>query len=445
MSILPDASKLEMYLLDYSLAVVSKVAFLDAGSSPHPYQHIAIALNMGPNSILFNCVVAHSAAHLNQAGHVSEQVLLARKSRALHSLRTAIMSAISGQHSYPDANEMNFCASVMLVGLATTEGSPLSEVLQLVKGSAILWNEYRRTTQGDDSMLSNSTKRMLAYFDILSSVPYPRAPALPVDMWLGSGNVVGQSFHIDPLMGCLTNLFALIAECSRSIFHYYSGNTNHLDFTAQKTSLLNHLSQWQHPLPADFEAIHGYDWTTSAHAGEAYKLATQIYLLCSCNSQIDSRLAASHVRQLRYAVFSIPVHSPFIAMMLWPAFVLGCETREQIQRERIEKWFQDVFVKQGFGNIRVALNALKCIWRLMDSRAAQAERSKLPSEGAFLCREEDRVTCQSQSKYSWVMLCWEEQISRMYRLRPSHFHSFQRINGRVWELLGGTLLILLLK
>ena len=379
---------------------------------------LRIATSLGSLSPLFDCIIASSAAHLSQAGHLSQEVVLQRKSRALLSLRKAIsvcqLTANSrtdyDRHSYIQSCETNLYASVLLVGLAVAEGTSFDETLTLIFGSAQLAKQCFKLNLQSASDSTRSTIRCLAYFDVLTSVPYPRPPAIRLDdNCLAEYDSYEPNFlSLDPFMGCLRSIFAVITKASELLHRYFTYAIRQDDFLSQRDSLLFYLAHWTSPSPTMFRNTTGYDWEQSHFAELAFTCATQIYLLRSINNDLDSERILALTRTLRDSIVSIPITSSLIAMMLWPAFVWGCESYEEVERTNVTKWFESVAAKQSFGNILVTLEALRKIWNLQDHDFSKDDLITFTSDIAHDHSSQFSRGCGYQS--SWVKLCWEHKI-----------------------------------
>ncbi|KAG4429461.1 hypothetical protein IFR05_015050 [Cadophora sp. M221] len=411
LSLLPDATELDRYLFDYDLFQMSKLVFVSSDPlTSARSDHVALALE--PNSLLFDSIMASSAIHLNLSGLVDRQIVFSKKNRALRGMRVALagrespdeLTCINGfaspTPSFPrrPLNDMIICASMSLIGRELSQGSHLSQILPLIKGSTTLIMErYQIPTHGTTSTLPPiflHCQRLVAYFDILSCIPYPRAPFLDTEVWFPLISDSGRDRDYDPLMGCFSEIFAMIGKAASLISGFYERRIDEVEFLTQQNLLISQLQAWepfqnsQNKYMADKPPTLEGDDYISAQAGNAHKFATLIYLLRSyskggASASSDDTHHRHLVSRLRSSVSSVPIDSPFTATMLWPAFVLGCESLDSHERDQTTRWFLEVLAKQRFENIRVALDALREeIWRSGDSAR----------------------------RLGWVQVCWEKKI-----------------------------------
>ena len=395
--LIPNATPLDLYLFDYNLFQMSKLVFVNSDpSSSALSDHIALALE--PESLLFETIMASAAIHLSLAGLVDQQLVCTKKSRALNAMRAAIArrqtinmsrySTKSSKSPYPlplDLRDcMVLCASTSLIGMELSQGSPLSQILPLIRGSTTLIMEgfYAAHDGSSPPAIFRHCQRLVAYFDVLSCVPYPRAPLLDADNWFRDRDE--ESLNHDPLMGCFSEIFVLIGKAASLIRAFYSGQVEGKEFSVQQYLLISQLDAWQ-PFQgrATMQGALSNDMQefVSAQTGNAHKFATMLFLVRS--GKVTETISLHHVQnlisRLRHTISCVPINSPFIATMLWPAFVLGCESRESSEQAETTQWFLDVLLKQRFENIRVALKALQeNIW--------------------------------PNACLNWVKLCWDHKI-----------------------------------
>ncbi|PVH84340.1 hypothetical protein DL98DRAFT_612511 [Cadophora sp. DSE1049] len=376
-SLLPSATPLDIYLFDYNLFQMSKLVFVNSDpSSSARSDHVALALE--PRSLIFETIMASAAIHLSLTGLVDEQLVFTKKSRALKGMRAAIASrqniTMTSNSNNPSnsispltrnlLDHMILCASTSLIGMELSQGSPLSQILPLIKGSTTLIVERYRAAHHEFSPppIFRHCQSLVAYFDILSCVPYPRSPILDTDIWFRGKD--DKSLDYDPLMGCFSEIFMLIGRAASLISVFYTGQVDDNEFSGQQNLLTSQLDAWQpfrghvsmhEDLSKDLEEF------VSAQAGNAHKFATMIFLTRSSDGAdtVSSHHTQRLISRLRNAMSCVSIDSPFIATMLWPAFVLGCESRESSEQAHTTQWFQDVLIKQRFENIRVALKALQ--------------------------------------------------------------------------------------
>ncbi|KAL5329635.1 hypothetical protein ACEPPN_003150 [Leptodophora sp. 'Broadleaf-Isolate-01'] len=370
--------------------------------------HIALALE--PNSLLFDSITASAVIHLSLIGLVDRHLVFSKKNRVLRGMRAVLASRESADEltcfnglSSPTPSfirrpldDMIICASMSLIGMELSQGSHLSQILPLIKGSTALIMERYQIPAHQNVLppIFLHCQRLVAYFDILSCVPYPRAPFLDTDVWFPLISEGGNRDY-DPLMGCFSEVFTMIGKVATLISGFYDRRIDEAGFLTQRNFLVSQLQAWepfrnsQVEFTTEIPVMLERDDYISAQAGNTHKFATLIYLLRSYSKEGAANswtLDDSHydhlVSCLRSSVSRVPIDSPFIATMLWPAFVLGCESRESHEQDETTRWFLKVLAKQRFENIRVALDTLRGeIWRGGDC-----------------------------GQLNWVKMCWERKI-----------------------------------
>ena len=322
--------------------------------------------------------MASAAIHLSLAGLVDQHLVFTKKSRALKAMRAAIARRqtinMRSYSTHPSKSAsalpldlrdcMVLCASTSLIGMELSQGSPLSQILPLISGSTTLIMERSHAANDGSSppAIFRHCQRLVAYFDVLSCVPCPRAPLLDADNWFRDSDE--ESLNHDPLMGCFSEIFVLIGKAASLIRAFYTGQVEAKEFSIQQDQLMSQLDSWQ-PFQGRASLLEDpskdMQEFVSAQAGNAHKLATMLFLARSGDAAeaVWSLHVQNLISRLRHAIFCVPINSPFIATMLWPAFVLGCESRESSEQAETTQWFLDVLLKQRFENIRVALRALQ--------------------------------------------------------------------------------------
>lgn len=420
MKLLPHLSNLELYLLDFFIAGIPKAAFVNSDTDVlNTTDQLNRALPTGTDSLILDSIFALTSALLGQSGLVSERVMLARKSKALHSMGYAVSatrklsknpSSVVGPDAFSQLQmlEMSLYASVMLVGMALFLGDSMPEVLALISGSAELAKVCWRLKNSRNCKMIQAWIELLAYFDVLSCVPCPRTSALPLDIWLNIGNEGTADDEMNAQMGCLPRLFGLVVESSGLLYHYYSGQLASKPFALQRENLLGRLRQWQHPLRPTSTPHTAYEWATSIQAALAYQSATQIYLLRGQNSMSDDEMVALLMPVLLAAIDAVHMDSRFTSIIIWPAFVMGCESRDAQERAKAEALFQKIWSKHRFASILLALKGLRVVWALMDARAVKEEAERTANKESQC---PSPAQSGGRSHYSWVMLCWQQNIA----------------------------------
>ena len=106
------------------------------------------------------------------------------------------------------------------------------------------------------------------------------------------------------------------------------------------------------------------------HLGSAYKAAVAIYI-----TQVMYQLYENNTARTCVATSAAILHIKSISRddahfksLVWPAFVIGAEVREEPQRREIAEVFEHLWDIWRCQNVRNALNVLKDLWMLNDQR-----------------------------------------------------------------------------
>ncbi|KAF2794576.1 hypothetical protein K505DRAFT_383735 [Melanomma pulvis-pyrius CBS 109.77] len=439
-------TSLDRTLYDHSLSILPNLVFLNRSRSPEiNAAHVYELHNSDPE--LRSALLVSSATHLFIQGVVTEIDFLRIRQRALKAVRSAIIAVSTPDTANRDTHgdgymmprqqeqvlSLNFsdavlAASLKLSAAGLIRGEPLHTILPLLQGTVFLVMERHRlaetTTDSGPIIISHATKslgspsftltkRMLAYFDIMSCVPRARAPYFAERYWLTDKaceeqeNIDGSG--LDPTMGCFPILFALLGRCSAFVNVRFSNTvlTEHLQ-SVEKTLLYN-LETWT-PLPrrkntksvTKLNATQSLDYNTCLSAGNAHRLATQVFLIRSRDFDRSSAQVKKLVQSLAAEIQKVPIQSAPMTTMLWPLWVLGCESYDPSTRDQIVMpIFDQLLKRQSFHNIRLTFEALRDrIWRLAYG-------------GEVFSISLEFKTPSSQYRWQqseWVKYCWAEKV-----------------------------------
>ncbi|KAK7454938.1 hypothetical protein Landi51_03147 [Colletotrichum acutatum] len=411
---------------------------------PNPEEYATIrqpylAFVWKENSILLPAVLAAGSAHLHALGKLKHAETLERKQRALSTMVACVKQprAISNpqfQTSFPVyLSEEAIAASAALVGMEIMQGSHTPSIIPLLRGLKAQMQERQNLRQRvaanwpmemDTPMMAVNIK-MMAYIDTFCCVPCATHPVFDEHAWhdlilpkcqdfsLANGPdiVFGYSMHILPVIGAAASL----------VDDFFQTTIMPEDFVSSRCQLLDELESACRDLPppqhqpdpntdpsAPPTSLKIRDANACIAAAQAHSLATQIFLLRADEGD-SSTLAAERptkhplalVEQLSDAVAAVPLDTHAATMMIWPVFVLGCESMAvSARRYEVEELFERIIDKQKLLNISVALKMLReNVWTGDVTNTASRASSLSPAEES--CR---------YTQNQWVKMCWKERL-----------------------------------
>jgi hypothetical protein len=401
---------------------------------------------------LRSALLISSATHLFVQGVVSKIEFLKIRQRALRAISNAVLARQEpdnstqrflkttsvathpwGQVGSLNCSDAYLSASLNLSATGLILGEPLHNILPLIQGTVLFvmerhrFADYASKRQSSSPLAATSnisshsftiTKRMLAYFDIMSCVPCARTPYMAEHYWFTDKACVEQQnmdgSGLDLIMGCFPVLFALLGRCSTLVNSRFKNVISLDKLHTIEVSLLHDLQHWT-PLPQRLPILnaspghgsytfHASDYRICVSAGNAYSLATQIFLLRSRDFDETSSQVEALVHLLSIEVLQVPIESAPMTTMLWPLWVLGCESYDSATRDdTIMPIFNRLLDRQSFRNIHLTLEALRNrIWRLGHGTGEIALKERV-------------VEKSSPSQYpwrqsEWVKYCWVEKV-----------------------------------
>ncbi|EXF76855.1 hypothetical protein CFIO01_11232 [Colletotrichum fioriniae PJ7] len=411
---------------------------------PNPEEYATIrqpylAFVWKENSILLPAVLAAGSAHLYALGKLKHAETLERKQRALSTMVACVkqprtISNPQFQTSFPVyLSEEAIAASAALVGMEIMQGSHTPSIIPLLRGLKAQMQERQNLRQRvaaswpiekDTPMMAVNVK-MMAYIDTFCCVPCATHPVFDQQSWQdlimpkcqdcsfanGPDIVFGYSMHILPVIGAAASL----------VDDFFQTTITPEDFVSSRCHLLDNLESACRDLPppqhqpdpntdpsAPPTSLKIRDANACIAAARAHSLATQIFLLRADEGD-SSTLAAerptkhplSLVEQLSDAVAAVPLDTHAATMMVWPVFVLGCESMAvSARRYEVEDLFEKIIDKQKLLNISVALKMLReNVWTGSVTNTASPASSLSPTEES--CR---------YTQNQWVKMCWKERL-----------------------------------
>ncbi|OHE97219.1 hypothetical protein CORC01_07473 [Colletotrichum orchidophilum] len=395
------------------------------------------------NSILLPAILAAGSSHLYALGKIRQAEVLERKQKALSTMVACVKQPrpiLSGQGqnqtSFPVyLSEEAIAASSALVGMEIMQGSRTPSIVPLLRGIRAQIEERERARKRADTnwqidkdtpMMAVNVK-MIAYIDTLCCVPCAAHPVFDQQSWqdfilpkcpqdsLDSGPdiVFGYSRRILPLIGAAASLvddfFRKTITPEAFVFSRYR-LLDQLESACRDLPAAQHQPDAETDPSAPSTSIKIRDSNACIAAALAHSLATQIFLVRADegdSSTVRAERPTKHpqalVEQLSGAVAAVPLDTHAATMMVWPVFVLGCESMAvSSRRHAVEALFERIIDKQKLLNISVALQLLReNMWKI----GGVAARGSSPARSLSPAKEPYRYT-QSE----WVKMCWKERL-----------------------------------
>lgn len=447
-------------LWEYSLSVLPNLVFLNKSRSA-TISAMRVLGAMDDKAILYPAALASAASHLFARGAITNLEFYEKRQIALRNLRAAIAApkqdAFKARTSFDPGQQecipTRCCdhtieASLRLAAIELMQGAGFRCIYPFLCGTASLVgerHEYAEHLHPKHRGLANLnspyfilTKRMLAYFDVLSCVPCARRPLLDEKYWLTDEwcvreeNIDGSG--LDPVMGCFATVIGLTGKSAALVCMHFEGRIGTDYFRSNHRTLLRRLANWKPLLPESSlsterasEAKYScrtpdsgpisekyQEYTLCVSAGNAHSIATQIFLHRATNFDQYSHVIQSLVCSLRAAVVEVGVESTPTTTMLWPLWVLACECYDTGTRNQtVVPFFSELLERQGFLNIAQCFDILQeRIWKLRsvpDPTSLKhdiSETHNFKTDGTIECDEPGNSWQQSQ----WVLFCWAEKI-----------------------------------
>ncbi|TEA11827.1 hypothetical protein C8034_v007123 [Colletotrichum sidae] len=413
----------------------------DRSSVRDPY----LAFVYRPDSLLLPATLAAGASHLYAAGVLKQADAFERKQRALNRVIACVRQHRSASAADPPAvlpfyvSEEAVAASLCLIDLEIMLGSHTDVLQPLIRGAKAQVDERRRITRMARGRLAcprptimlGMNIKMLAWMDTFSCVPCARRPVLDRKFWadevlpLTARNPRGRP---DLVFGLSTDMFALIGSAATLVQELLGGTAPREAFAPARAALLRDLAQKSRELPRPTfgpycrEEGEGADAASAGAlkirtknaciaAARAHSLATQIFLLRADNTTDPLPRPSELAEELLDAIVKVPIDTHASTLMLWPVFVLGCESVEGSPwRPFVEAQLQRMFAKERLLNITVALDALRSrIWKV----EVEGVRRLAGGEdgGSTGAREHARHSPEGpEGPEGWVRQCWREKL-----------------------------------
>jgi len=393
-------------------------------------------------------MLAGSAAHLLALGLVPETTFVVAQQRAFKAMISSLQGSASDSRTQLNAtgqlqkshlpslsfDDDSVMASLFLLGpeiIHPEDNHVLDKVHCLLQGARALiierhkYNECRcplnhpgRYVQRYklDSPSFQCAIRTLAYTDIMACVPCVRAPLLDKRYWQDSAiqaALVGaKNLRPDNDLGYCARMLSLLGDCADVIERLYLGSMDQASFEYSRATLIDQLDDAVREIPeridiensirsnsipnyATMEMIAAHN--SSIKAAICHGLANIILLLRSTDSQQLSPQVKKLSDCLFKSVSQISIDDSIVTIMLWPLWVLGCESYEDSvnpSRQQISTILEGMYQRRQMKNSEICLITLKRdIWVQPSVHDLEAS---------------DQL--QSTQQSAWVRRCWDHRI-----------------------------------
>lgn len=442
-------------------------------SFPNPRRHAKLleeqkAMILDFRPILVPMVITCAAGHLaSTSGAATETEVLFLKQAAVTAMIQALgLRAGSSPRQDPRARQQQqeqqrqygtalasssildelsalLSASLQLVGIEILRGSDMDTILPLLRGAICLVEQLSTASSSGhfacglryDTVIQMET-RLLAYHDIITCVPFPRRPLLNRKHWLREDEHLfgaARCFKGEPdmVLGFATNIMVLTGESAAIVDELFHGTLNTELFRTRRMSLMAQLSEAIDSLPPPClaaepptEFLGGLTqeqdrlYNPSIFAARSHAMASQIFLmraegLSECPIGVEDIVV-----DLEASSRNVPVDSPPVTIMLWPLWVLGCETddsdRGRARRQFVRQTLRTMLAKEGFINIKQCLEMLEThMWNAV-AHAGLKEGRQQPSGFTHALSLSSQQTVlrltEGVNPSSWVQTCYRRSI-----------------------------------
>lgn len=407
-------------------------------------------------SIAFPAMLANSAAHLLSLGKIPASTFALLQQRAFSALRCSLnnlnrealtresstLSSSSSSSSsipccgdhipLPPLDDDVIIGSLLLIGceiIQPHDSRDVTRIQILIQGTCCLVTERHKyfacscsrlhpeRSQPEyklDSPFFQSAVQSLAWVDIMSCVPCTRSPMLDKEYWLEEAIYASQEsarqLRPNNNLGYCAKILSLLGESITTIQSLYEQTISEEEFSRIQSHLGVLLGEAIEELPkpetlTDTSSDKSAEFSKYAmnethnfclHAAVCHGLATQIFLLRATDHERDSPRIQSLRDRLFESLCEISTAHSVVSKMLWPLWVLGCESYldgDDGLREFVITFLQAVYKRQHMKNVENCLKALRDeVWTL---------NALIPDQEC-----ESHVVQQS----AWVRHCWNKGV-----------------------------------
>lgn len=380
-------SQADFYILEYWDRYMPRLSLVNPGVH-FQIQGCQRALLWDSESILLPAILAHGASHLAARQLLSQVEALHRKQVALETMTRSLPKLLGRQSGL----SLSFVSTSMtLSAIELSRGGDAQAIVPHIRAtfshvvSSLEIDGQPSAKEGQDELLKMRITQM-CYFDTMCCVPCARRPVVPRTFWndfvlpfLETGLSKSQP---DLFFGFGFRIFPLIGEAAALAEDLFESQVASGQFMISQDKILSDLECAMDRIPAMVEcpcpdeatedSIQLQNHNGCVLAARAHAVATQIFLMRADPAGIacmkEKIGIALQVNQLRDLVYSILPSLNAATMMLWPLFVLGCETPVGTQRCVFEEHVDSMLAERWFLNIASTIDALReVVWKLGSS------------------------------------------------------------------------------
>lgn len=404
-------------------------------------------------SIALRAILASSAAHLLSLGKIPATTFMILQRKAFEALRHSLGTLMRtpntlthngslhhGRHiPLSSLDNGTIISSLLLIGdeiIRPDEKHSTTRAHFLLQGTCALVNERYKYFECTclnshparlepryklDSPYFRSAVQSVFWVDIMSCVPCVRPPILDKKYWPEELNYTAQQETIalrdNSRLPCYIGLLSLLGDCATAVYRLYTYAISSEEFTERQIQLNLQLEEAIAELSISETESSSSD-TPRENPGKltrlavvddrglyvgatvSHGLANRIFLLRATDHKHNSPPIRDLCDRLYQSLSKIPVSHSVATMLLWPLWVLGCESHldtDDNWRGFVVTFLQEIYERQCIGNVMKCLTTLReRIWTLDVST---------PSEAGG-----DKTDNHLVQQFSWVKHCWNQDI-----------------------------------
>lgn len=442
---------LDRALFEHWMMMSVQLACLDPASI-HELRQIHHNTTTKEKSIAFPAILANSAAHLLSLGKIPASTFTVLQQRAISALRGSLNNVskenLTRESSTPSSDRMPFreehiplppldddviTGSLLLIGCEIIQPHAdhgETRIQILLQGTCSLVAErykyfccscsrlHPARSQPEyklDSPYFQSTVQSLAWVDIMACLPSARPPILDKKYWpeeaIHASQESVRQLRPNNNLGYCAKILSLLGDCTTTVHSLYTQTISEEEFDLRQSHLGLLLEEAMAELPKpevvtmDTLSNKSAGCSRSAmveahnfclHAAICHGLANQIFLTRATDHARDSPRIKSLRDRLFESLCEISTAHSVVSKMLWPLWVLGCESyldRGDSLREFVITFLQAAYKRQHTKNVEKCLITLRDeVWTL---------NASIPEKDC-----ENHLVQQS----AWVWHCWIKDI-----------------------------------
>jgi hypothetical protein len=236
-------------------------------------------------------------------------------------------------------------------------------------------------------------------------VPCARKPIIDKKYWLPAALQAAKeglrTMKPDPDLGYSAAVLSLLGDSVSDVSDLLTEFTSRETFLGNECVLQggldNAVESVQRHLTGDttdYNVSHVYNIAATT----CLALATKIFLLRATDFDSDSPRVEVLRAKLHEMMSMVPIENSASTMLLWPLWVLGCESYAgsiRPSRHDVAAHLQRLYESQRMRNVKQCLDTL--VGRIWHRHSE-------------VCMEEQCFGCGRQEQSSWVVHCWQERI-----------------------------------